>query len=226
MRRTAFHRSIIRSDKRLSYPEVDAIFAGEASAEEPWAEPLAAARQVAAALQEAREAKGALEVDTEEPEFTFSREGHVTALLPSEQTESHRLIEHLMIAANEAVATLLETRKLPALYRVHERPEPARVQRLAEQLASLDVPTPPLPQAMTPQQAADAVAEIARLVAEEVRRRAATAGPRSRRWCCARSSRRTTRRATSATPACARRATATSRRRSAATPTSSATARC
>jgi ribonuclease R len=170
-RRTAFHRSIIRSDKRLSYPDVDAIFAGETSADEPWATPLAAARQAAAALQEAREAKGALEVDTEEPEFSFSREGHVTALLPSEQTESHRLIEHLMIAANEAVATLLETRKLPALYRVHERPEPARVEMLAEQLASLDIPTPPLPHAMTPQQAADAVAEMARLVAEEVRRR-------------------------------------------------------
>jgi ribonuclease R len=165
-RRTAFHRTTIRSDRRLTYPEVDAIFAGTASAEEPWAAPLAAA-----ALQEAREAQGALEVDSEEPEFAFSREGHVTALVPSEQTESHRVIEHLMIAANEAVATLLETRKLPALYRVHERPEPARVVQLAEQLASLDVPTPPLPEAMTPQQAGDAVAEMARLVARDVRRR-------------------------------------------------------
>ena len=140
-------------------------------AEEPWAAPLAAARRAADALQAAREAQGALEVESEEPEFAFSREGHVTALVPSEQTESHRLIEHLMIAANEAVATLLESRKLPALYRVHERPEPARVQRLVEQLASLDIPTPPLPETMTPQQAADAVAEIARVVAKEVRRR-------------------------------------------------------
>jgi ribonuclease R len=171
VRRSAFHRTIIRSDRRLTYPQVDDIFAGRAQAEQPWAAPLAAARRAAAALQEAREAKGALEVDTEEPEFAFSREGHVTALVPSEQTESHRVIEHLMIAANEAVATLLETRRLPALYRVHERPEPARVQYLAEQLASLDVPTPPLPEVMTPQQAADAVAEIARLVSAEVRRR-------------------------------------------------------
>ena len=75
----------------------------------------------------------------------------------AEQTESHRLIEHLMIAANEAVATLLETRKLPALYRVHERPEPrARASGWSTQLASLDVPTPPLPEHMTPQQAGDA----------------------------------------------------------------------
>jgi ribonuclease R len=91
--------------------------------------------------------------------------------VPSEQTESHRLIEHLMIAANEAVATLLESRKLPALYRVHERPEPLRVRNLADQLASLDVPTPPLRDEMTPQQAADAVAEIAHMVSAEVRRR-------------------------------------------------------
>ena len=169
VRRRAFHRSIIRSDKRLAYPEVDAIFAGAARAEEPWAASLAAARRAAAALAEARQ--GALAVETSEPEFDFSREGHVTALAPSEQTESHRLIEYLMIAANEAVAGLLESRRLPALYRVHERPEPARVELLADQLASLDVPTPPLPKAMTPQQAADAVAAMSELVDQEVRRR-------------------------------------------------------
>ena len=59
------------------------------------------------------------------------------------QTESHRLIEHLMIAANEAVARLLSERGAPCLYRVHERPEPERVKRLVDQLASLEVPTPP-----------------------------------------------------------------------------------
>jgi ribonuclease R len=170
-RRVAFHRTIIRSDKRLSYPEVDAIFAGRERAEEPWAGPLAAARRAADALQAARESAGALEVESVEPEFAFSGEGHVTSLAPSEQTESHRLIEHLMIAANEAVATLLETRKLPTLYRVHERPEPLRVKHLADQLASLDIPTPPLHEEMTPQQASDAVAEMARMVAAEVRRR-------------------------------------------------------
>ncbi len=171
VRRTAFHRSIIRSDERLDYPRVDRIFAGEEEAVAPWAEPLAAARRAAAALEALREERGALAVDSEEPEFQFTREGHVGGLEWSQQTESHRLIEHLMIAANEAVATLLEARKLPTLYRVHERPEPARVEFLVEQLASLDVPTPPVPEHMTPQQAGDLVAEIAHLVDREVRRR-------------------------------------------------------
>ncbi len=170
VRRTAFTRSLIRSDARLDYPRVDRVFAGQEPAEAPWAEPLAAAREVAAALEAARAARGALAVESVEPEFDFSREGHVTGLAASEQTESHRVIEHLMIAANEAVATLLDTGKVPALYRVHERPEPARVKRLADQLAALDVPTPPLPDPMSPQQAEEAVGEISRMVDAHVRR--------------------------------------------------------
>jgi ribonuclease R len=170
VRRTAFTRSLIRSDARLDYPQVDRIFAGAERAEAPWAAPLEAARAAAAALDAARAERGALAVESVEPEFGFSREGHVTGLVASEQTESHRVIEHLMIAANEAVATLLETRKLPALYRIHEQPEPARVQRLVEQLASLDVPTPPIPETMSPQQAGELVGEISRMVDAHVRR--------------------------------------------------------
>ena len=143
----------------------------------------------------------------------------MTEQAASEQTESHTLIEHLMIAANEAVATLLETRKLAALFRVHERPEPARVERLADQLASLDVPTPPMPEAMTPQQGADMVAEISRLVdAGGPPPRARARGAHLARAALAQAGALRARR-TSVTPGCARRATATSPRRSGATPT-------
>jgi len=170
VRRSAFHRSLIRSDVRLDYPRVDRIFAGSEHAQEPWGMPLWAARRAAAALDAARQERGALAVESVEPEFDFSHEGHVTGVGQTETTESHRLIEHLMIAANEAVATLLESRRAPTLYRIHERPEPARVEHLAEQLESLDVPTPPLPEPMSPQQATDAVAEMSRLVDAHVRR--------------------------------------------------------
>jgi ribonuclease R len=171
VRRSAFHRTLIRSDERLDYPRVDRIFACSERAEALWAEPLEAARAAAAALHEARQARGALAVESVEPEFAFSRDGHVKGLVPSEQTESHRLIEHLMIAANEAVAALLDSRRLPALYRVHEPPEPSSVERLIGQLAALDVPVPPLPEAITPQQATGLVGELSHAVEREVRRR-------------------------------------------------------
>ena len=51
-----------------------------------------------------------------------------------------------MILTNERVAELLERRRVPTLYRVHEQPDPERIERLVEQLAALGVPTPPLPE--------------------------------------------------------------------------------
>ena len=168
--RAAFYRSVIRSDARLDYERVDGVFAGTQSAAEPWGRPLGAAREVAAALQRKREQSGALVIDSEEPEFSFDERGNVSAITGRAQTESHRLIEHLMIAANEAVAGLLAQRGVPCLYRVHERPEPERIERLADQLASLEVPTPPLPEPMSAAQAAELVGAISRRVDEHVRR--------------------------------------------------------
>jgi ribonuclease R len=167
-RNVVFHRSRVRSDRRLTYREVDAIFAGRARAEEPWAAPLEAARDLATALRERRDS---LELGAPEPVFEFDAAGHVTGVRHESQTESHRLIEQLMILANEQVAGYLADRRLPTLYRVHERPEPNAVAFLVEQLASLDIPTPPVPRQMTPQQAADVVAEASRIVARESRGR-------------------------------------------------------
>ncbi|MEJ7785367.1 MAG: RNB domain-containing ribonuclease, partial [Solirubrobacteraceae bacterium] len=169
VKRVAFHRSLIRSDVRLDYEQVDRIFAGEEQPQEPWAASLAAARALSAGLQKRRSGGNALVIDSAEPEFRFE-DGHVVASTEKSQTESHRLIEHLMIAANEQVAKLLTERKIPALFRVHERAEPSSVQRLVGQLASLDVPTPPLPEQLSPQQAADAIGEISRMVDTHVRR--------------------------------------------------------
>ncbi len=167
----AFYRSIICSDERLDYDRVDRIFAGREPAAEPWGEALAAARAAAAALGERRAQRGAIVVDSPEPEFEFDRRGNVVAETPTVQTESHRLIEYLMIAANEQVAGLLEARRIPALYRVHERPDAPAVQRLIEQLTSLGVPTPPTPKGhMTPQQAAELVGEASQLVSDWVDR--------------------------------------------------------
>jgi ribonuclease R len=160
----AFHRSIVRSDRRLTYREVDELFAGRARAEEPWGEPPCTSRKRAEALRERRDS---LELGSAEPSFEFDSDGHVTGVRYEVQTESHGLIEMLMILANEQVAGYLADRRLPTLYRVHERPEPQSVTFLTEQLASLDIPTPPLPKQMTPQQAAEAVTEISRVVARE-----------------------------------------------------------
>ncbi len=176
VRRTAFYRSCIRSDERLDYERVDAIFAGRESARQPWAQPLAAAREASAALAQARlRHGGALTLESEEPEFVFDQQGEVGEIRGRVQTESHRLIEHLMIAANEAVAQELQRRQVPCLYRVHEPPRAASVERLIEQLASLGVATPAVGAQMSPTQAAELVGEASRLVEAHIQRTIARA---------------------------------------------------
>jgi ribonuclease R len=167
--RAAFMRSLIRSDERLDYDRVDRILDGAQPAGEGWAASLQAAREAARALGEERTKRGALEVAGSEPEFEFDRSGQVRSVRVGAQTESHRLIEHLMIAANEQVAKLLAERGEPTLYRVHEEPDPPRIERLVAQLASLEVPTPPVPEHLSPTQAGEIVGLISQAVDRYVR---------------------------------------------------------
>jgi ribonuclease R len=166
--RASCYRSVIRSDRRLNYDQVDAVFTGADRAEGAWGEALAAARGAAASLGERRSERSAVVLESAEPSFEFDRAGNVVGSAVVAQTESHRLIEQLMIAANEQVAGVLERGRVPTLYRVHERPNAVAAQRMVDQLASLDIPTPPVPSVMTPQQAADVVGEASALVADWV----------------------------------------------------------
>lgn len=165
----SFYRSLIRSDVRLDYDELDEIFAGRSRAPGAIAEPLGLARQAASALA-GRRPRSSLEVESFEPEFRFE-DGQVTGAHSVPQTEAHRLIEHLMILTNERVAELLERRRVPTIYRVHEQPDPERIRRMVEQLAALEIPTPELPESITPQQAGELAGEASRLVAREAERR-------------------------------------------------------
>jgi ribonuclease R len=170
VRSTRFYRSRIRSDARLDYDQLDAIFAGRARAPEEVVEPLAAARAVALDLGEHRGATS-LDVESFEPEFRFDGAGNVVGAHGVPQTEAHRLIERLMILTNEQVAQRLERQRVPAIYRVHAPPDPARIEHLVEQLAALGVPTPPLGQGLSAREAGRVAAEASRLARREAARR-------------------------------------------------------
>jgi ribonuclease R len=168
-RKASFYRSRVRSDVRLDYDQLDEVFAGGVPPPPTVAEPLALAREAAATLR-GRRPPAALTVSTAEPEFVFD-DGQVVGARAVEQTEAHGLIEHLMILTNEQVAALLERRGVSTLYRVHEQPDPQRIQFLLEQLASLDLPTPPLPDRLSPGEAGRLAGDASRLVEREAQRR-------------------------------------------------------
>ncbi len=166
----SFYRSVIRSDARLDYDQLDRIFAGQERPPDIAADPLQHARRAAGLLADSRK-HASLEVNSSEPEFEFGGDGEVVAARGSTATEAHRLIEHLMILTNEQVAQVAEARRVPTLYRVHEAPDPDRVAQLFGQLAALDIPAPPLPRNLQRQEAGELVAEASRFVAREAKRR-------------------------------------------------------
>jgi ribonuclease R len=66
-------------------------------------------------------------------------QGYADRLERIEHDESHQLIEEFMLAANEAVARVTRTQKLPSLYRVHDDPDPARLVELRDQLGAAGI---------------------------------------------------------------------------------------
>jgi ribonuclease R len=76
------------------------------------------------------------------------------------------LVEELMILANEHVAAFLASRNRAALYRVHEPPDPQSVELLVAKLVDLGVPTPPVPEHLSPQTASTLAGEISRRVTD------------------------------------------------------------
>lgn len=167
----SFYRSAIHSDAQLTYGQVDEVFAGHSAAPESITKPLSLARDLAATLRDRRFARGALALETSEPEIEFDRQGHVVEARDAVPSESHTLIEEFMILANEQVASQLERRGAPTIYRVHEQPDPEAIERLAGQLESLGVPTPPIPKNLSRTRATELAGTISAKVADYLRGR-------------------------------------------------------
>ena len=167
---TRFARAVIHSRRRLTYPQVDRLFAGGGLGDAALEADLVVVRALAARLRRRRMARGALGIETAEPSFTFSGD-RVTGVEMEWQTESHSLVEECMIAANEAVARYMLERGRPTIFRRHEDPEPRSVELLYERLAALGVATPARPEGpLTPTECAAAAVHASEAVTKHVAR--------------------------------------------------------
>lgn len=90
-------------------------------------------------LRARRAGRGSIDFDLPEPEILLDLDGFMTGVQGSERTRAHRLIEDLMIAANECVARLLVFGRQPALFRIHERPPVGKLAELQEILANFEL---------------------------------------------------------------------------------------
>ena len=131
----------MRSAARLTYEEVQAAHDehGELPSTAP-PETIAALYGAFAALARARAPRGALELDLREDRVVLDAEGRPVAVVPRSRLDSHRLIEEFMILANVAAAEELEARRQPCMYRIHDAPDPEKLEALRDFLDELGIP--------------------------------------------------------------------------------------
>jgi ribonuclease R len=133
-----FTRAVIHSHARLTYNQVQEALNGDIPeivkpVMESTITPLYMAYKV---LLKIRAKRGALDLDVPETVIMMNDAGDITTLEKRSRFESHQLIEEMMVLANVAAASQLQTKGAPCLYRIH--PEPSELKMDALKMALKD----------------------------------------------------------------------------------------
>lgn len=135
--RYRFYEAVFQSHARLTYNKVSAILDDEGSEGDALREQyrelvpsLKNLKSLYTILREAREARGAIDFETTETEIVFNDARKIEKIVPRSRNDAHKIIEECMLAANVATARFLDKHDLPALYRIHEKPSPERLDKL------------------------------------------------------------------------------------------------
>ena len=128
-------RTIIRSDARLDYEQAQAIIDSDEASAKFGGDVASAIRELnrlAAILREERFRHGAIEFEREEIKVLVDEKGTPTGFQLQESTPSHHLIEEFMLLANRTVAQQLSGTNKDVVYRVHDVPDPDKVEALSK----------------------------------------------------------------------------------------------
>jgi ribonuclease R len=139
VRRHKLVRSVIRCAHGLSYEDAQAALDGERSVSEEADEALRALLALSRKLRAKRSARGSIDFDLPEARVVLNPAGEPIDIQRVLRLDTHRLVEDFMILANEVVDQEAARRKLPFIHRVHEPPDPSRVETLRTFLAGLGV---------------------------------------------------------------------------------------
>lgn len=156
-----YKSTAIRSSRRFTYEEVDEYLADR----EVWKARLTPAvhgllgrmHELAMILRGRRLKRGAIELTMQEIKVDLDRDGRVSGAHLVQNTESHQIIEEFMLSANEAVARMLNDAGALFLRRVHQQPDPRKLQSLTEFVRELGLSSESLESRFEIQRVLDAV---------------------------------------------------------------------
>lgn len=134
-----FGKTIINSNRRYNYEEVQAMIEG---AEGDYKKELLLLNSLAQKLRTERFKGGAINFHSVEVKFKLDENGKPLSTYIKENKESNWLIEEFMLLANRRVAELIGKKKGSSkpktfVYRVHDVPNPEKLGRFSEFLGKL-----------------------------------------------------------------------------------------
>jgi ribonuclease R len=140
----SFHRVLMRSAAKLNYVQAQAAVDGwpDDTAGPLLADVLEPLYSAYRTVKRSRDERAPLDLDLPERKIVLTAHNTVDRVMTPERLDSHRLVEEFMILANVAAAETLERARVPLIYRVHDEPDPERVNALREFLQTLDIPLP------------------------------------------------------------------------------------
>ena len=132
VRRHRIERTLISCREGIDYGLAQSILDGRETGSDETRRTLETLHLLAKNLRKRRLDRGALELDLPEANVVLGSDGRPRDIVRRERHDTHRLIEELMVLANELVAAEALRRKWPVLFRTHEAPDPDRTERLAD----------------------------------------------------------------------------------------------
>jgi ribonuclease R len=152
--RYELHDGVIHSDARMTYTEVNAILTERDEATIAKYRPLVPMfemmRELFEILNQRRRRRGSIDFDLKEPEIVLDDEGLVEEIIAAERNVAHKIIEECMLLANETVAEHLDQHDVPTLYRIHEAPDPLKVEEFEQFISTLGYSLGAPPDAVRP----------------------------------------------------------------------------
>ena len=128
-----FGKTIIHSDRRFSYEEVQEILETEVG---DYSNELKTLNQLAYKLRDEKFKNGAISFETSEVKFRLDESGKPIGVYVKERKDAHKLIEDFMLLANRKVAEFIYTKggkknQYPFVYRAHDAPSPENIETFA-----------------------------------------------------------------------------------------------
>jgi ribonuclease R len=142
-----FYEAVMHSQARLTYTKVSALveqpdsaLAAEVRRDNPAVlESVDTLYELFKLFRVVREARGALDFDSQETRIIFGKDRKIEKIIPITRNKAHMLIEEMMLAANVAAAAFVAKHQVPALYRNHEGPRDEKLTKLKTFLGAMGI---------------------------------------------------------------------------------------